>query len=397
METINPNPNMNTNISILMRPKTYYSNFRNTNLLPLTPIFKLVEEEYNAYLSNPNSEDLSLKDIINIDFGLFLNSTNGNYNGSNIKNNSNFNLEKLLCYLIYTKSSSLLVKKENDLYELTISELKGQIGKDIVRLDVFINNIKENFKIMNGGNPNPETPSGISSLPDDIKLDAITKLNNNEDISYDKITDKYMEFLIGKEDNDFINYNILNEIGILSCQNIFNFIVQLLQIQIKQSTQNTLKNDYLLVSPTTQKDSNDIPTVSKNKELRIEINNNKIVSIFFDSYLFTSSDFISVGRITFTMSFDLINNSFQFDTLNISYNLENILPAKPKYTIGQTAQYYGLTKPSRYIKKHLLTRRGGKVRKTKKDKTKKAKKDKTKKDKTKKAKKKKAKKSKKLN
>jgi len=71
--------------------------------------------------------------------------------------------------------------------------------------------------------------------------------------------------------------------------------------------------------------------------------------------LFTSSDFIAVGRVTFELSLDLINNSFQFNTLNIEYNLEAY---KPKYTMAQTAQYYGITKPTRYIQKRF-TRKGG--------------------------------------
>jgi hypothetical protein len=108
--------------------------------------------------------------------------------------------------------------------------------------------------------------------------------------------------------------------------------------------------------------------ISNTKTLNIELENgNKIVKIYFDSYLFTSSDFAAVGRISFSLSINLELNSFQLDKLDIEYNLEGVTE-KPKYTLAQTARYYGLTKPTRYIKKRIFTSKGGRTRKTKKSK-----------------------------
>ena len=49
-----------------------------------------------------------------------------------------------------------------------------------------------------------------------------------------------------------INFNIINEINILSCQSIFNFIAELIQIQIKNIAQSNLVDNYILVSHTSK-------------------------------------------------------------------------------------------------------------------------------------------------
>jgi hypothetical protein len=104
-----------SNIIVAIKPSSYYSTFRNTPNLPITSIINTIEEEYPSYLSNPENKNLSLSDIFDTSkFKFYLQSTKGNYNGINIKNKNTFPLEKLISYLIYTKSSYLLVKTDGD-------------------------------------------------------------------------------------------------------------------------------------------------------------------------------------------------------------------------------------------------------------------------------------------
>lgn len=376
--------NMNSSTTIIVKPINYYDNYKNTDKLPITPIFKLIEHEYEVYLSGPQNI-ISLSSIFEIpNIGKSLRPRNGKFTGTNILSKPSFSLEKFISYLIYTKSSYLLEEKGN-VYELNIPGIKSQIGKDITRLDLLINSQKQNFKTMIGGTPNTPTPdlnNGLNVIINNEDLNdlsiPITKEEEEEirqtskllEENYDKFTDKYFEILMNKiisgNLEKLINFNILNEIGLLSCQNIFNFIADLIQIEIKNLTQNVLNDNYILISPSSRKDAQGKATISNPKTLNVDLENgNKKVSIYFDSYLFTSSDFTSIGRISFTLTIKLDINSYQLDNLYIEYNLENFTE-KPKYSLSQTAKYYGITKPTRYIKKRIFTNKGGKTKKSKK-------------------------------
>ena len=374
---------INSKLIIEVKPTAYYNEFRNTNNLPITSIFEIIEDEYPTFLSDPNNKNISLSSLFDINYKGYLFSSKGKFNGTNIKNKTTFSLEKLITYLIYTKSSYLLQEK-NNVFILNIPGLKSQVGKDISRLDVLINNQKQNFSaFLKGGNP--DTPKNNTFQQDNTfqqEEEQVKVTETETETNNDVITDKYIEILMNTDpgkiiDNmKLINFNIINEINILSCQSIFNFIAELIQIQIKNIAQSNLVDNYVLISPTSKEDANGASTISNAKELRVFLNQqSKILTIYFDSYLFTSSDFVSVGRVTFELSLDLMNNSFQFDNLNIEYNLEAYTP---KYTMAQTAKYYGITKPTRYLKKKLTTtvkggrrkgvktRKGAKSRKTRK-------------------------------
>jgi hypothetical protein len=203
------------------------------------------------------------------------------------------------------------LEKKGNVYEFNIPGIKSQIGKDITRLDLIVNSQIQNFKTMIGGTPN-NTPDLNNQLNDNNNIEDLNDLSitiskeEEEDIrkssklleeNYDKITDKYFEVLMnkmisGSSLENLINFNILNEIALLSCQNIFNFIAELIQIEIKNLTQNVLNDNYILISPSSREDAQGKKTISNPKTLNIDLENgNKKVSIYFDSYLFTSSDF----------------------------------------------------------------------------------------------------------
>ena len=430
-----------SNITILEKPISYYEEFRNTTNLPTTKIIKIIEDDYPEYLLNESNKELSLLDIFDINYSTSLGPIKGNFIGTDIKNNMNFSFDKFISYLVYTKSKHLLKENtENDSYTFNLSQLKYQIGKDIIRINLYVNDEKQNFVSFTGGNTNTSeniiynnnnneissTPQINTSdmyqgeeepekneLPNEVPNEESNEVSNEEsnevpneelsevsneesnEVNYYEITDKYFELLLQNYGNKYINYNIINEIGILSCQNIINFLSELIQILIKNITTNTLINDYIIVSPTAKKDSNDVLTISNPKKLSLIINEkNKILSVYFDSYLFNSSDFIKVGRVTFELSIDLLSNEFKFNTLNIDYNLENIISSQTNNGYRNTRK----VRPNIFVRgKNSLTRKinralkklsGGneyerskKVRKLKNKKTKKVRKLKNKKSK----------------
>lgn len=288
------NSSTTSNLIVVIKPTTYYSNFSNTDLLPVTPIINTIEEEYPSFLSNPENKNLTLQDIFNLDYENKLQPSIGNYKGTNIKNKSSFSLEKLITYLIYTKSSFLLEEKNNT-YEFNLAGIKSQIGKDISRLDLYVNDQRQNFSSMLGGDPEtPENSIPITNRiltptikPNTNTSEKITKVKTpsppstplivSEDKSKYAITDSYYEILMdndpGKKVDDLklINFNIMNEVGILSCQNIFNFIAELVQLEIKNIAQSVIQDSYLLISPSSKQDANGKSTIADNKELLISL------------------------------------------------------------------------------------------------------------------------------
>ena len=377
------NKNNNKNIKSI----NYYKQFNNTEKLPNTEIIKKIENGYSEYLENKNDIKVNLGDIFDFNFEeLFENTTSKNsvyIDKKNIQNNESFTLEKLITYLIYTKSSDFLIK-DSDSYRLDIQQLKNQVGKDVNRIKIQLNNTLLNFHT--GGEPNSSstTPKTISkekqktelkekvktpSTPDNsirnlisgdekyiasppVILDDSTKENlndiededtkdedtkdehtkdehNEKQLTNYEITDKYNKQIISSFDSKKINYDILNQIDILSCQNIFNLISDLLQITLNKILKDKLNNEYIMFSPSTTKDTNDSPTESNEKTMNLTINNEtNLMKIEFDTYLFNSSDFISVGRLSFTMNFNFLTNTFLINSLSIQYNLDSIISKK---------------------------------------------------------------------
>jgi len=241
---------INSNVVIEVKPVEYYNDFRNTINLPVTAIINTIEEEYPIFLSDPNNKNILLTSLFDFNYKGFLFSYKGKFNGINIKNKTTFPLEKLITYLIYTKSSFMLEEK-NSAFIFNTESLKSQVGKDIIRLNVSINNEKQNFTRFVGGNPDtPENNLLNNSIQEDNPISKITtpllqEINVKEIGSpeiiykYDEVTDNYNDKLISADPGKIVdqiklvNYNIINQIDILSCQSIFNFIVELIQIQIK--------------------------------------------------------------------------------------------------------------------------------------------------------------------
>ena len=185
----------------------YYENhFKNTKLIPYTSIIQNIYENFRPNIIN---KEITIEDIFSFD-GIIEN----NRTIKNINNNQNFGLDKLLEYIYYYKSFSFFydeTKKEKKSLSFLIENLKNQIGKDIKRVDIYINNI-----IIDRNEISFETDHSAT------------------DILYTKLI---YAFTLQKNNN--INLNIINKLSLLTTQNILNFITDILssfiQNQFKQT------------------------------------------------------------------------------------------------------------------------------------------------------------------
>ena len=111
--------------------------------------------------------------------------------------------------------------------------------------------------------------------------------------------------------NKQIDYNIINKIALLSCQNIFNLITDLITIKI-----NTI------LAPETNtvfRPTKNIVITFTEKEQTMEFN--------FNSKLIISTNGIlnpeyPCGKIIFNFFVDLKNNNFKFNNFELSYDLD---------------------------------------------------------------------------
>ena len=253
----------------------YYENhFKNTKLIPYTYIIKNIYDNFNLDIKD---KDITIKDIFSFDRKI-----QNNIIIENISNKPEFGLDKLLGYIYYYKSFSFFYdenKKEKRSLSFVIKELKNQIGKDVQRIDIDINN-----KNIDRREISSETNESATDILYTHLIDAFTFQKNNN-----------------------INLNIINKLSLLTSQNILNFITDLLEGLI-QNQFNTIQNIY-----------------KPNINIKISINKNdtKINIIYKGRFIdFNTEDIY--GDLKFNIEFDIKNETFQFVSLLIDLNKNNI-------------------------------------------------------------------------
>ena len=253
----------------------YYENhFKNTKLIPYTSIIQNIYENFRPNIIN---KKITIEDIFSFDGKI-----ENNHTIKNINNKSNFGLDKLLEYIYYYKSSSFFYnenKKEKKSLSFLIENLKNQIGKDMKRLNIDINNMN-------------------------IDRERISSETNESatDILYTRLIHA---FTFQKNNN--INLNIINKMSLLISQNILNFITDILlsfiQKQFKQIA--------------------DIYRPKININISINENDTKMNIIYKGRFIdFNTEDIY--GDLKFNIEFDIKNETFQFESLLINLNKNNI-------------------------------------------------------------------------
>jgi hypothetical protein len=263
------------------KTKEYYlTKYLNTEELPFTRIFQYINKNYKEYKSfGVKVNQFPFYFQVGPDF--IHNNKKININQS-IKKNPTMNLNKLLSYALYSKSSDFF--QENG--TMNIRELKNQIGKDTSRIDILIN----------------EKP--YQSDHDESKNDK------KADFFMVRIIDE-----LNKEVGENIDYNLVNQIGIACCQNIFNLLVDQLTITIMKA-----------IHPET--------CAFLNGKKHVELTLNKVVS---KAFFFFSADIVisyqelldpeyTCGNLDFKFVMDFNKNTFYFEKFALNYHVDRCNP-----------------------------------------------------------------------
>lgn len=185
----------------------YFVNFENTKLLPKTQIIDYLFYHYKRYNRDKQLMDeskkavLELKDIFVLrenDFPLGLKK---NKIDLTLSMNPKTPLDKLISYCFYIKQPSIFKGSQKNMIEL----IKLQIGKDAPRNDITING-----KMYDG-----------------------SYYSSNAENKY-KVADMFYELIINEYYNAFrnVNLNIINKIALLSVQNVYGLISDIITIEL---------------------------------------------------------------------------------------------------------------------------------------------------------------------
>jgi hypothetical protein len=269
--------------------KDYFiEKYFNTSLLPLTSIIKFINSNYPIFLKEKE------KDYNPTQFSFFFDTKNNFIKGNKIEinysleKNIQMNTDKLLAYALYLKSSDFFLKKQ----ALDIKLLKTQIGKDTVRMPIYINSNLYTFLPKNGD---------MESSTNDEKADFFIL----------KIMDNLSNL------NEKIDYNLLNKIGISCCQNLFNLLIDQLTIVIM----NAIKPEFCTF-------------INGKKHVELFLTeSSKIAKLFFTgniiiSYKQNIDPEFTCGKIDFILTIDYQNNNYYFEKFNLEYDVNLCNPNK---------------------------------------------------------------------
>jgi hypothetical protein len=197
-----------------------------------------------------------------------------------IKKNPDTSLKKMIAYSLYTKSVSWF-----ETGTMNISSLKSQIGKDVPRTTIKINN--EKYVI------DPNSVGNFHKIADDFNI---------------KIMNVLSTFSI-------IDFDLVNKIGILMCQNVFNFTTDLIGLMIINKIEPEISSDTMATKSI-------LINLTKNEQ-NIIFN---FVSKLTISYNKEFNPHLICGDSDFSFLVDLKKNIYKFSKFILNYDLEKCKP-----------------------------------------------------------------------
>ena len=279
-----------------LQVNNYTKKFKNTKLIPNTQILKYIKDNYKSYLLFKEESTKQDKNVIYLDdcfdFGNSLKSNEKIFTiETSIPSNPNMSLDKLISYSFYIKTPYAFIDGSNNLTseKFYLETLKYQMGKDIRRDNRTINSKEYNSEIY-----------------------------ANEDLNNYNVTDMFYQNLITyySKFSDNINFNILNKIALLSCQNMFNLITDLVSIKLNEILKPELNSVFRPIKSA-------IIQLSKDK---------KTMEYLFDSQLIISRDGEPIdpeypcGNLLFHLLFDFEKNTYYFTKFKLDYNINKCGP-----------------------------------------------------------------------
>lgn len=284
----NTDKNKNKNKTV----RNYYKNkFKNSPLLPYTTILMYIKTNFNTYLAlNTKIENegtgklITLEDCFNMN-NMFEVGLREYTFDSPINGNPSMALDKLIAYSYYIKSSPMFINKSKlDFLKL----LKYQMGKDIRRQNRTING---------------------KQYSSSLYMDVNKSNYDIADLFYQSLIDAFSP-------NKQMDYDIINKIMLLSSQNMYNLITDLISVKLSEITYPEINSVFR-------------PTKIEN----IIINNEQTTMEYvFESKIIMSKDGSVIdpeypcGMVSFKLLFDLKANTFKFSSFKLSYNINKCGP-----------------------------------------------------------------------
>jgi hypothetical protein len=278
---------------------TYNKDYYGTELLPMTNILNYINDNFNEFVIEKERKQREHKHEVEFD-DFFINDNILEKKEKKadinivIKQNPNMSLKKLLAYTLYLKTFSWF-----ETGRMNISSFKNQIGKDVSRLSLKINNEDYVVQKPDGGSLN------YYKIADDFNI---------------KIMNVLSTFSV-------IDFDLVNKIGILMCQNLFNFITQTISLM-------TMKKIQPEISVETSATKNILLNLTKNDQSMI-INFKSLLSISYNQDLDIQ---FTCGELEFTLLIDLKKNMYKFSKFILKYDIEGCNPVSNNQSISNNQQ-----------------------------------------------------------
>ena len=308
----NKNTKSNTN------PYYFYNqNFADTKLIPSTAITTYMKNNFHDFRSaydklNMETERHKYTDpntYFNFDKMKRTEKRQFEYESA-IERNPNMSLNELIAHSFFVGSPSIFTDNNNTY----LANLKFQMGKDIRRTQKRI----------------------INGIPYDAKY---ASEYFGQDKNYYQVTDIFYKLLISffQANGGKIDYDEINKYCLLSCQNMFNFIGQIVIMQVKD-----------ILSP------EDNAQLGPNRSEHIIIKpNNKTMTFSFKTELIISRDrengqFMDpeypCGNLEYSLLLDLTNNTYEFTNFKLDYDLDKCGPSQGATDMDTSISTNGDTK-----------------------------------------------------
>ena len=278
----------------------YYSlKYKNTHKIPQTQIINYLFLNFKNYLLHKqlcdalNTYPLNLDECFQInqdDFPIGLRKNNMQLS---FKMNPKTPLDKLIAYCFYIKQPSIFQHSNSKILDL----LKYQIGKDIGRDDRNINgkSYNQNYYIQRN-------------------------MTSNENINNYGVTDTFyqniIDYLYQINNNNNIDLNIVNKFALLSCQNVYGLITDLITIQINNMLKPELNSVF--------RPDKYVNITIKPEELSMEFNFKTQMLITRDGEPFDPE--YPCGSMEFIFYIDILNNKYEIKNFVFDYDIDKCGP-----------------------------------------------------------------------
>jgi hypothetical protein len=259
----------------------YNKDYYGKKLLPITKIIQYIDTNFNDYMimkDQKSAQDLpasSFEDFFIVDNVLTRKENIADID-IQINKQPNVSLNKLLAYSLYYSEYKNWFKTK----KMDIALFKNQVGKDASRMDFMMNNKKFNF-------------------------------NNSDEnsIKADKFNVELMNIL---SSFTVIDFNLISIIDIVMCQNILNFIMDLISLAVMKK----FDPEKLLITQVEK----DAVIILTNSQQNIVYNFKTKFYITKDGAIYDPE--FTCGDMEFSFLIDFKKNTYKITKFKCKYNTE---------------------------------------------------------------------------